>query len=204
MRIKFCLLFFCFWLLPFPVLAGDPPVIMILGDSISAAYNMEVSQSWPSLLQDRLDEQGYSYRVFNSSIAGDTTQGGLARLSRLIEKHKPAIVIIELGANDGLRGLPIEVTRGNLSAMIELSLAAGATVLLTEMRIPPNYGMSYTGQFKETYGLLKEKYDVLLVPFLMGNVVLDPALMQADGIHPSANAQPVLLGNVWAVLEPAL
>ena len=177
---------------------------MILGDSISAAYNMEVSQSWPSLLQDRLDEKGYSYRVFNSSITGDTTQGGLARLSRLIEKHKPAIVIIELGGNDGLRGLPIEVTRGNLSAMIELSLAAGATVLLTEMRIPPNYGMSYTGQFKETYGLMKEKYGVLLVPFLMGNVVVDPALMQADGIHPSAEAQPVLLGNVWAVLEPAL
>ena len=177
---------------------------MILGDSISAAYNMEVSQSWPSLLQDRLDENGYSYRVFNSSIAVDTTQGGLARSSRLIEKHHPAIIIIELGANDGLRGLPIEVTRGNLSAMIEQSLAAGAKVLLTEMRIPPNYGMSYTEQFKGTYSLLKEKYDVLLVPFLMGNVVQDPELMQADGIHPSATAQPVLLDNVWAVLEPAL
>ncbi len=143
-------------LFPLGAQAGDAPVIIILGDSISAAYNMETGQSWPNLLQDRLNENGYAHRVFNSSISGDTTQGGLSRLPRLLNKHHPALVIIELGGNDGLRGVPIEVTRANLSAMIESSQAAGATVLLAEMRIPPNYGISYTEQFNGNYGLLKE------------------------------------------------
>ena len=185
-------------------LAGDSPVIIILGDSISAAYNMETGQSWPNLLQDRLNENGYTHRVFNSSISGDTTQGGLSRLPRLLDKHHPALVIIELGGNDGLRGIPIDVTRKNLSAMIESSQAAGATVLLAEMRIPPNYGMTYTEQFNGNYGLLKEKYGVLLIPFLMEKVALEPGLMQADGIHPNADAQPILLDTVWTVLEPQL
>jgi len=165
---------------------------------------METSQSWPSLLQQRLDENGYPHRVFNSSIAGDTTQGGLSRLPRLLDQHHPALLIIELGGNDGLRGISIEVTRANLSALIESSQAAGATVLLAEMRIPPNYGMTYTKQFNENYPLLKEKYGVLLIPFLMENVALEPGLMQADGIHPNAEAQPVLLDTVWTVLEPEL
>ena len=185
-------------------LAADSPVIIILGDSISAAYNMETGQSWPSLLQERLSNNGYSHRVFNSSITGDTTQGGLSRLPRLLEKYHPALVIIELGGNDGLRGIPIDITRANLSTMIESSQAAGATVLLAEMRIPPNYGMTYTEQFNDSYGLLKEKYDVLLIPFLLENVALEPGLMQADGIHPNAEAQPVLLDTVWAALEPEL
>ena len=184
--------------------AADSPVIVILGDSISAAYNMETSQSWPSLLQERLDTNGYTHRVFNSSITGDTTQGGLSRLPRLLEKQNPALVIIELGGNDGLRGIPIDVTRANLSAMIEASQAAGATVLLAEMRIPPNYGMTYTEQFNGNYGMLKEQYGVLLIPFLMENVALEPGLMQADGIHPNAEAQPVLLDTVWSILEPEL
>lgn len=185
-------------------LAADSPVIIILGDSISAAYNMETGQSWPSLLQERLSNNGYSHRVFNSSITGDTTQGGLSRLPRLLEKYHPALVIIELGGNDGLRGIPIDITRANLSTMIESSQAAGATVLLAEMRIPPNYGMTYTEQFNDSYGLLKEKYDVLLIPFLLEHVALEPGLMQADGIHPNAEAQPVLLDTVWAALEPEL
>jgi acyl-CoA thioesterase-1 len=185
-------------------LAADSPVIIILGDSISAAYNMETGQSWPSLLQERLSNNGYSHRVFNSSITGDTTQGGLSRLPRLLEKYHPALVIIELGGNDGLRGIPIDITRANLSTMIESSQAAGATVLLAEMRIPPNYGMTYTEQFNGSYGLLKEKYDVLLIPFLLEHVALEPGLMQADGIHPNAEAQPVLLDTVWAALEPEL
>ena len=165
---------------------------------------METSQSWPSLLQQRLDENGYTHRVFNSSIAGDTTQGGLSRLPRLLDQHHPALLIIELGGNDGLRGISIDVTRANLSAMIESSQAAGATVLLAEMRIPPNYGMTYTKRFNGNYPLLKEKYGVLLIPFLMENVALEPGLMQADGIHPNAQAQPVLLDTVWTVLEPEL
>jgi acyl-CoA thioesterase-1 len=208
MRLKSYLLFVGVFLLPliFPLwtVAADSPVIVILGDSISAAYNMETGQSWPSLLQERLDTNGYNHRVFNSSITGDTTQGGLSRLPRLLEKQNPALVIIELGGNDGLRGIPIDVTRANLSAMIEASQAAGATVLLAEMRIPPNYGMTYTKQFNGSYGLLKEKYGVLLIPFLMENVALEPGLMQADGIHPNAEAQPVLLDTVWSILEPEL
>lgn len=191
-------------LLPLGALAGDSPVIVILGDSISAAYNMETGQSWPSLLQERLDNNGYTHRVFNSSITGDTTQGGLSRLPRLLERLHPALVIIELGGNDGLRGVPIDVTRANLSAMIESSQAAGAIVLLAEMRIPPNYGMTYTEQFNGNYALLKEKYDVLLIPFLMEHVALEPGLMQADGIHPNADAQPILLDTVWTILEPEL
>ncbi len=208
MRFKSILLLVALFGLPsmFPLgtLAGDAPVIIILGDSISAAYNMETGQSWPSLLQQRLDENGYTHRVFNSSIAGDTTQGGLSRLPRLLVKHHPALVIIELGGNDGLRGISIDVTRANLSAMIESSQAAGATVLLAEMHIPPNYGMTYTKQFNGNYPLLKEKYGVLLIPFLMERVALEPELMQADGIHPNAQAQPILLDTVWTVLEPEL
>jgi len=165
---------------------------------------METGQSWPSLLQERLDNNGYTHRVFNSSITGDTTQGGLSRLPRLLKRHHPALVIIELGGNDGLRGIPINVIRANLSAMIESSQAAGATVLLAEMRIPPNYGMTYTEQFNGNYALLKEKYDVLLIPFLLEHVALEPGLMQADGIHPNADAQPILLDTVWTILEPEL
>ena len=165
---------------------------------------MEINQSWPKLLQQRLVENNYPYRVFNSSIAGDTTQGGLTRLPRLLDKHHPAIVIIELGGNDGLRGISLDVTRANLLTMIELSRAAGAAVLLTEMKIPPNYGMSYTRKFNEIYGSLSKKYDLPLIPFLMDNIALDADLMQADGIHPNARAQAVLLDNIWPTLEPEL
>ena len=201
MRLKFLLVLMLRGI-PVPMLADS--AVVVLGDRLSAAYGMEIHQSWPSLLQDRLNENGYAHRVFNSSISGDTTQGGLSRLPRLLDKHHPALVIIELGGNDGLRGIPIDVTRANLSAMIESSQAAGATVLLAERRIPPNYGMTYTEQFNGSYGLLKEKYDVLLIPFLLEHVALKPGLMQADGIHPNAEAQPVLLDTVWATLEPEL
>jgi len=208
MHLKSYFLFVGVFLLPLLcpswVLAEGSPVIIILGDSISAAYNMETSQSWPALLQERLDENGYKYQVFNSSITGDTTQGGLGRLPRLLDKYPPALVIIELGGNDGLRGIQVDVTRANLSAMIESSQAAGATVLLAEMRIPPNYGMTYTEQFNRSYGLLKERYDIHLIPFLMEDVALKPELMQADGIHPTAQAQPHILDTVWSVLEPQL
>jgi len=204
MRLNRYLLIVLSVLLPLSLEADDTPAILILGDSISAAYNMEISQSWPSLLQQRLDEHGHAYRVFNSSITGDTTQGGLARLPRLLENHRPAIVILELGGNDGLRGLPIEVTRKNLSSMIGQSQSSGARVILAEMRIPPNYGQSYTEQFKHTYTLLTDQYDVTLLPFMLEKVALEPGLMQADGIHPSLEAQAILLDAVWAVLEPEL
>jgi acyl-CoA thioesterase-1 len=183
---------------------AESSVIVVLGDSLSAAYGMEISESWPSLLQARLGEHGYAYRVFNSSITGDTTQGGLARLPRLLEKHGPAVLILELGGNDGLRGLPLEVTRANLSSMIEQSQAAGTAVILAEMRIPPNYGRSYTEKFNAMYTDLTEKYEIRLLPFLLQDIALEEGLMQADGIHPTAQAQPAILDHVWPVLEPLL
>ena len=182
----------------------ERPAIVILGDSLSAAYGMEVDESWPSLLQRRLDQHGYAYRVFNSSIAGDTTQGGLARLPRLLEREQPAVVLIELGGNDGLRGLPLEVTRRNLAAMIEQSQAAGAEVLLAEMRIPPNYGPAYTEQFHRAYGELAQQHGAQLLPFLLQDIALKPELMLDDGIHPAAAAQPLIVDQVWAALEPKL
>ena len=126
------------------------------------------------------------------------------RLPRLLEKHQPAIVLIELGGNDGLRGLPVEETRKNLSAMIEQSQAIGATVILAEMRIPPNYGMTYTEKFMATYTLLTEQYGIILLPFLLADVALEPGMMQPDGIHPSIEAQPLLLDKIWTLLEPEL
>ena len=184
--------------------SGDLPTVLVLGDSISAAYNMEISQSWPSLLQDRLDLDGHAYRVFNSSITGETTQGGVTRLPRLLEKLQPAIVLIELGGNDGLRGLPIEVTQQNLSTMIELSQQSGARVILAEMRIPPNYGRTYTEKFNQTYTTMKERFGVTLLPFILQDIALEPGMMQADGIHPSIAAQPIIMDKVWAVLSDML
>jgi acyl-CoA thioesterase-1 len=184
--------------------AADDATIVIVGDSLSAAYGMALSESWPSLLQQRLDQHGHAYRVFNSSISGETTQGGLTRLPRLLEQHQPAIVIVELGGNDGLRGLPLDVTRGNLSSMIEQSQAAGARVILAEMRIPPNYGRAYTEKFNGTYTELAEQHGVALLPFLLQDIALEPDMMQADGIHPTAAAQPIILDQVWSVLEPLL
>jgi len=184
--------------------ATQAPTILIVGDSLSAAYGMELAESWPSLLQKRLNENGYAWRVFNSSIAGDTTQGGLSRLPGLLAEQQPGMVIIELGGNDGLRGLPLEVTRRNLATMIEQARAAGARVLLAEMRIPPNYGRSYTEQFNGAYHDLAGLPGVTLIPFLLEDIALKPELMQEDGIHPTAQAQSLILDTVWRALEPEL
>ncbi len=183
---------------------GADATIMILGDSLSAAYGMEMSQAWPALLQVRLIEHGHAYRVFNSSIAGDTTQGGLTRLPRLLKSHRPRVVIIELGGNDGLRGLSLHVTRSNMESMIVLSQSAGAAVILAGIRIPPNYGPQYIHQFDAIYTSLAEQYGVSLIPFFMEDVALEPELMQADGIHPNADGQPLLLQSVWEFLAPFL
>jgi acyl-CoA thioesterase-1 len=201
MRLKYLFVFMLSWVTG-PLLAG--PSIVILGDSLSAAYGMEISQSWPSLLQQRLIENGYAHRVFNSSIAGDTTQGGATRLPRLLDKNQPDVVILELGGNDGLRGLPIEVTGKNLSSMIEQSQSVGASVILSEMRIPPNYGRTYTEKFNTLYTTLADQYAVSLLPFLLDDIALEPGLMMADGIHPTAEAQPLILEKVWLQLEPLL
>ena len=200
-RFRLLCLLLCLW--PLGAVAEEATII-ILGDSLSAAYGMELNESWPSLLQQRLDQNGHAYRVFNSSITGETTQGGLTRLPGLLQKHDPEIVIVELGGNDGLRGLPLEVTRSNLSSMIEQSQAAGARVILAEMRIPPNYGRTYTEKFNGTYAELASRFDVEFLPFLLQDIALEPGMMQEDGIHPTAAAQPIILEQVWSVLQPLL
>lgn len=180
------------------------PTIMVLGDSLSSGYGLELSQGWVSLLQQRLEQAGYPHRVINASISGDTTRGGLARLPAALANHQPDIVILELGGNDGLRGLALEALAQNLAAMIERSRQAGARVALAEIRIPPNYGPRYTKQFQALYGELAERYQLPLIPFLLNGVADNKDLMQADGIHPRAEAQPRILDNVWPVLEPLL
>jgi acyl-CoA thioesterase-1 len=180
------------------------PAILVLGDSLSAGYGIPAEQGWVSLLQRRLAERGFPHQVVNASISGDTTSGGLSRLPAALERHRPTLVILELGANDGLRGqLPLAMAN-NLGRMIELSRQAGAQVLLAEMRIPPNYGPSYTQKFQATFGELAKHYDIPLIPFLLEGVAGNPALIQEDGLHPRAEAQPRILDNVWPVLEPLL
>lgn len=187
-----------------PVRGDEAPRILVLGDSISAAYGMELEQGWVHLLQQRLRDQGYPHRVVNASISGETTAGGAARLSELLQTHAPAVVILELGGNDGLRGLGLQQTRDNLERMIELSRGQEARVLLLGMRLPPNYGPVYTDAFERIYTQLAGPQGVDSVPFFMEGVALEPGMMQPDRIHPTAAAQPRLLDNVWPVLEPLL
>ena len=157
-----------------------------------------------ALLQTRLKEQEYGYQVINASVSGETTAGGLARLPRALSLHTPAIVVLELGGNDGLRALPIPQMRANLVRMVELATAAGAKVLLLGMRMPPNYGPDYTEQFRQVYSEVARDQKVPLLPFLLNDIALSPALMQADGIHPNELGQPKLVANVWPSLLPLL
>ena len=180
------------------------PTILVLGDSLSAGYGMNVAQGWVALLAKRIDAQGYGYRIVNASSSGETTGGGRTRLPRALDLHQPAIVVIELGSNDGLRGLPLEQIRTNLNAMITLSKSRGARVLLLGMQIPPNYGAIYTAGFQATFRELAAQHGLVLVPFLMDGVALDSELMQEDDLHPNAAGQPRLLDNVWPFLEPML
>lgn len=176
----------------------------MLGDSLSAGYGLKPAQGWVALLEKRLQSQGYEYRVVNASISGETSGGGLQRLPRALETHKPDIVILELGANDGLRGLPLAQTRDNLTKSVAAIRQSGARVLLVGMRLPPNYGPRYTNDFMAMYRDIAKSARVALVPFLLQSVALKPALMQADGLHPTAQAQPALLDTVWPQLTPLL
>jgi acyl-CoA thioesterase-1 len=178
--------------------------IVVVGDSLSSGYGLAAEQSWVAKLTDRLQDEAYGYDVVNASIAGDTSAGGLARLPRLLERHAPAIVVIELGGNDGLRGQPVAVLRDNLAKMIELSLARGARVVLAGMQIPPNYGPAYTKAFAAVYPELAARFDVTLIEFLLDGVALAPNLLQADSIHPNAAGQAVVFENVWDVLAGLL
>ncbi|MGP9680024.1 arylesterase [Halomonas sp. AOP27-A1-41] len=181
--------------------ASEPPTILIMGDSLSAAYGIEHEQGWVPLLEERLGGQA---DVVNASISGETTSGGLQRFSAILEKQQPDIVLLELGGNDGLRGLAPNQMRSNLASMIEQSQEVDAQVLLLGIDIPPNYGQAYRDAFTGVYYSLAEEYDVPLLPFLLEGVALNEQLMQEDGIHPTAEAQPMILDNVWPELEPLL
>lgn len=178
--------------------------IVVLGDSLSAGFGLEMRESWVSLLQQRLSAEGYGYQVVNASISGDTTTGGLARLPRVLEQHRPGIIIVELGGNDGLRGLPVQRLRTNLEQMIALAKDAGAQVVLAGIQIPPNYGLTYARSFAQVYPDVASQRQVPLIEFILEDVALDPALMQADGIHPNAAGQPIILDTVWAVIADLL
>ena len=180
------------------------PKILVLGDSISAGYGLAANEGWVSLLQTRLKAQGYGYRVVNASVTGETTTGGLARLPRALSLHQPAIVVIELGGNDGLRGLPLDTSRANLQKMIDLSRSAGAAVLLLGMKIPPNYGPRYASEFERLYADLARRNKLAFEPFFLDKIALADGMMQEDGIHPTAKAQPIMLETLWPRLRPLL
>ena len=187
-----------------PTAQTQAGTILVLGDSISAAYGMDLERGWVALLQQQLSEQQSGWRVVNASISGDTSAGGLQRLPALIERHEPDIVIVELGGNDGLRGYPIAQLRSNLTQMIEISRSQGAGVLLLAMEIPPNFGARYAGLFRDSYAEVARATETALAPFILEGIALDTDLMQADGIHPTASAQPRLLDNVLPHLTPLL
>ncbi len=195
-----------FWLAALfsTLVQAEAPVILVFGDSLSAAYGMPAERGWVNLLQRRLAERNYPHRIVNASISGETTSGGLSRLPAALQQHRPALIILELGANDGLLGQPPMILAHHLAQMIELSQQAGAKVLLAEMRIPPNYGPLYTQKFQAAFGELAEKYAISLIPFLLNGVAGNPALTQDDGLHPRAEAQARILENVWPTLEAVL
>ena len=178
--------------------------VLIVGDSISAAFGLDTRQGWVSLLEQRLKAEGFDDKVINASISGDTSAGGLARLPSLLAAHKPELVILELGGNDGLRGQPPTQLQQNLAAMIDSSRASGAKVLLLGMQLPPNYGRRYTEAFAKVYSTLADEKQVPLVPFFLKDVGGVPGMMQGDGLHPSVAAQGKLLENVWPTLKPLL
>ena len=178
--------------------------LLVVGDSISAAFGLDSRQGWVALLEKRLSEEGFEHSVVNASISGDTSAGGAARLSALLVEHKPELVIIELGGNDGLRGQPLAQLQQNLASMVEQSQQAGAKVLLLGMKLPPNYGGRYTTAFAQVFTDLAEQKQVPLVPFFLEGVGGVPGMMQADGIHPTEAAQEILLDNVWPTLKPML
>lgn len=181
-----------------------PPTILVVGDSLSAAFGIDQAEGWVQLLQNRLSTRYYHANVINASISGETTQGGLSRIAALLDKHTPDIVILELGGNDGLRGLPLTLMKDNLDRILQIISSRSIKILLLGIQLPPNYGKFYTQQFQKTYDLLAQKYQVPLVPFLLDGIATNPTLMQEDGIHPRAEAQRMVLDNVWPHLKPMI
>lgn len=184
--------------------AVQASTILVWGDSLSAGYGLKSGEAWPTLLQTRLKDEGFRHTVVNASVSGETSAGGRSRLPAALEQHKPSIVILELGANDGLRGLRPQLMAENLTAMIDAARAAGSQVLLVGMHMPPNYGAAYTRRFAQTFTDVAQARDVPLVPFLLDGFADQPELFLSDGIHPTAEAQPRVLDTVWQGLQPLL
>jgi acyl-CoA thioesterase-1 len=178
--------------------------IVVIGDSISAGYGLEDGKGWVTLLQQKFNSKEKSYKVFNESISGDTSAGGLARIDKALSRHNPELVLLELGANDGLRGLSPKLMKSNLAEMIKRSQQSGAKVLLLSMRIPPNYGKRYVDMFYKVYPQLAEEMNIPYVPFILEEVALVKEMMQKDGLHPNAKAQPIIADKIWQYLQPIL
>lgn len=191
-------------MLVFCSMMAQAKVILVLGDSLSAAYGMTAEQGWVALLQHKLQAENKSFQVFNDSITGDTSAGGLARIDKLLERYKPAILILELGANDGLRGLSPKTMQANLTEIIRRTERTGAKVLLLGIRMPPNYGKRFTDMFYGVYATLAETLKVTWVPFILEDVALDRDLMQKDGLHPNVQAQSIILETIWPKLRALL
>jgi len=203
-RLMLPLLLAALTLLPVAVSANQPYTLLVYGDSLSAAYGISEEQGWVNLLRQKIQQQELPYRVVNGSVSGETSNGGLARLPAMLDSYQPDLVILELGGNDGLRGLPLPTLKANLLAMVELIKDSGAQVLLAGIQIPPNYGPRYTQPFFELFGDIAEQENLPLVPFLIDGIPQQPELMQNDGIHPRAEAQWMIVDNVWPVLQPLL
>lgn len=199
---KFAVVLLCFWI-SWPATAA-PPCILVMGDSLSAGHGIDIDRGWVRLLQQRLERQDYNYRVVNASISGETTSGARTRVDQLIKTEAPAITVVELGGNDGLRGIQLSEMRNNLDYIIRSLRNAGSKVLLLPMKLPPNYGPAYTRRFEEVYRQLASADGVVLGGFILEGIALNPKLMQADGIHPRAEAEPMMLDTVWASLKPML
>lgn len=183
-----------------PVSASNQKVL-VFGDSLSAAYGIPQSQGWVVLLQNKLRQENLPYDVINASISGETTSGGLTRIDAALTQLKPKIVILELGANDGLRGLPVKTTRDNLATILQKIKKSGAKALLLGMKMPPNYGAKYTAEFSASYPQLAKMHKVALVPFMLENVAAKPDLIQLDGLHPNAAGQAIIMDNIWPELK---
>jgi acyl-CoA thioesterase I len=190
--------------LPFNAAAQTPPVVLVLGDSLSAGYGLPQGKGWVDLLRVKIEAERYGFKVVNASISGETTLGGRNRLAPLLATHKPAIVIVELGANDALRGTDLTTTRANLKAIVDASRAAGAEVLVLGMRIPPNYGPDYTARFQGLFGEVATATRSALVPFMLEDFATRRELFQEDGIHPAVAAQPLIVETVFPKLKPLL
>lgn len=191
-------------LAPWHAAIAQPPAILVYGDSLSANFGIQQDAGWVHLMQQRLRGKGYGYRLINASISGETTSGGLTRLSNTLDQFTPQIILIELGANDGLRGLPVKMMHDNLARMIDISRQRGIKVVLIAMQLPPNYGPAYTEAFSKVYGQLSERFQLPIPAFLLDGLEEAHGMFQSDGLHPTAQAQSQILNNVWPTLMPLL